>query len=138
MNVKKFLVSGIVGGIAYFFLGYLFYGVLFFNEMVCTITGVSRSMEQMIWWSLISGSLLYGILVAFVLGKANITNLVSGIATSAALGLLVSASYDFTMYANTNLFTLKTVAYDIAISTVMATLTGTVVMLVGNFFNKKA
>jgi hypothetical protein len=137
MNVKKLLLSGIAGGIAYFFLGFLFYGVLFVTETVSAIAGVSRQMDQMVWWSLILGSLLYGILVAFVIGKAKITNLVSGITTSAVLGLLVSCSYDFTMYANTNIFTPKMMIYDIAISTVMVALTGAVVTLVGNLVSKK-
>lgn len=137
MNVKKLLLSGIAGGIAYFFLGFLFYGVLFVTETVSAIAGVSRQMDQMVWWSLILGSLLYGILVAFVIGKAKITNLVSGITTSAVLGLLVSCSYDFTMYANTNIFTPKMMIYDIAISTVMVALTGAVVALVGNLVSKK-
>ncbi len=137
MNVKKLLVSGIAGGIAYFFLGFLFYGVLFVTETVSAIAGVSRQMDQMVWWSLILGSLLYGILVAFVIGKAKITNIASGITTSAVLGLLVSCSYDFTMYANTNIFTPKMMIYDIAISTVMVALTGAVVTLVGNLVSKK-
>lgn len=138
MNVKKLLVSGIAGGIAYFFLGFLFYGVLFVNETVSAVAGVNRQMDQMIWWSLILGSLLYGILVAFVIGKANITNVVSGITTSAVLGFLVSASYNFTIYANTNLVTLKIMTYDIAISTAMVGLTGAAVTLVSNILAKKA
>jgi uncharacterized membrane protein len=93
-------------------------------------------MDQMIWWSLILGSLLYGVLVAFVLGKANINSVASGFITSAMLGLLASASYDFTMYANTNLFTLKTVIYDIGISTIMVAITGIVVAFVRGLVSK--
>lgn len=132
MNVKKLLVSGIAAGIAYFFLGFLFYGVLFVNETVSSVAGVNRQMDQMVWWSLILGSLLYGILAAFVIGKANITSIMSGITTCAVLGFLVSASYNFTIYANTNLITPKIITYDIAISTVMVALTGAVATLVGN------
>ncbi|MDI9364541.1 MAG: hypothetical protein QM541_06300 [Flavobacterium sp.] len=138
MNVKKLFVSGVAGGITYFFLGFLFYGVWFVNDTLSSVAGVNRQMDQMIWWSLILGSLLYGILVAFVIGKSNITNVVSGFATSAVVGLLVSASYNFTIYANTNLVTPKIMTYDIAISTAMVALTGVVVTLVGKAISKKA
>lgn len=138
MNVKKLFVSGIAGGITYFFLGFLFYGVLFVNETVSNVAGVNRQMNEMVWWSLSLGSLLYGILVAFVIGKSNVTKVASGLTTSAILGLLVSSSYDFTMYANTNILTPKMLVFDIVLSTVMVAITGVVVTLVGNLLDKKA
>lgn len=48
MNTKRFLLGGLAGGIAFFLLGYLFYGTLFsdfFSKNAGSATGVSRQME---------------------------------------------------------------------------------------------
>jgi hypothetical protein len=67
MNTKKFLIGGLVGGIVYFFLGYLFYGKLlsdFFMKNAGTASNVSKPMDQFVWWSLILGNVCRGCLLS--------------------------------------------------------------------------
>jgi uncharacterized membrane protein len=130
MNTKKFLIGGLVGGIIYFLLGYAFYGNLlsdFFVKNAGSATGVSRSMDQFVWWSLILGSLLEGCLLSYVFIKSNANSVGSGLVTGAAIGLLTSASYDLISYATSNLMNKTGVLGDIVTFTVMSAIAGAIV-----------
>jgi hypothetical protein len=88
MNTKKFLVGGLTGGIIYFLLGYLFYGNLFsdfFMKHAGTATGVSRAMDQFVWWSLVLGNILGGCLLSYVFVKSNVKSVGSGLVTGAVM-----------------------------------------------------
>lgn len=137
MSAKKFLLPGLAGGVAYFFLGYLFYGILFKNTMVSPIAGVMRPIEQMIWWALITGSLLYGLLIAYVIDKTNTFTVINGAITGTIVSFLVSASFNFTMYATTYINTRTTVVYDVAISTVIGAITGAIVALIAGIGSRR-
>ena|SRR5690242_1438095 len=133
MNTKKFFLGGIAGGVAFFLLGYLFYGMLFsdfFSKNAGSATGVSRQMDQFVWWALILGNLLFGFILSYVAGKAKIRTLGSGLIAGAILGILFAASFDFTSYGTSNLMTIKGVWADIVILGVMAAIAGAVVGLV--------
>ena len=140
MNTKKFLIGGLTGGIAYFLLGYLFYGVLFldfFTKNAGTATGVAKTMDQMIWWALILGNLIAGCLLAFVLGKAKTESMGSGLMTGACLGFLMAAAYDLTSYGTSNLMNSKGVIADVCIYTVMSAISGAIVGWVLGMLGKK-
>ncbi len=130
MNTKKFLIGGIVGGIVYFLLGYLFYGNLltdFFKNNAGTAKDVDRAMDQFVWWSLALGNILSGCLLAYVFIKSNINTVGSGLVTGAVIGLLVASSYDFISYGVSNLTTTTSALGDIGTFTVMSAITGAVV-----------
>ena len=130
MNTKKFLLGGLAGGIIYFFLGYLFYGNLladFFHNNAGTATGVERTMDQFQWWSLILGNIFYGCLLSYIFIRSGVSSAGSGFLTGAAVGLLVSAAFDFTSHGVSNLMSTKGVIGDIGTFTVMSAITGAIV-----------
>ena len=130
MNTKKFLIGGLVGGIVYFFLGYLFYGKLlsdFFQKNAGTASGVDRAMDQFEWWALILGNILSGCLLSYVFGKSNVSSVGSGLATGAAIGLLTAAAHGFITYGVSNLMTTTGLLGDICTFTVISGITGAVV-----------
>ena len=130
MNTKKFLIGGLVGGIVYFLLGYLFYGKLlsdFFHSHAGTATGVDRAMDQFEWWSLILGNVLGGCLLSYVFIKSNVASAGSGLVTGAVIGLLTTSSYDFISYGVFNTMTTTSVLGDICTSTVMSAIAGAIV-----------
>ena len=138
MNFKKILFPGIAGGVVYFFLGYLFYGLLFKDTMQNNVAGVTRPMEQMVWWTLILGEIFYGLLLAFIMSKSSDTTLMTGIVTGAITGFLVSCSFDFVMHSTTYLVSKKQLMYDVAISTVSSAITGAVIAFVADLGSKKS
>ncbi|MFM2369824.1 MAG: hypothetical protein RL619_2137 [Bacteroidota bacterium] len=125
MNVKNFLVSGIVGGIIYFLYGWLFYGILFKEAFP------SNGNEN--YLMIFLGCLTFGLFTAYIFIKwAGISNWITGFGAGAILGLFMAFYMDF--FANSMKLTpdidFQIMALDIAITVVMSALTGTVVALV--------
>jgi len=129
MNTKKFLIGGIVGGVVYFLLGYLFYGVLlaqYFKDHPGSVIA-DKPMDQIIWWALILGNLLSGFLLAYVFVKSGVASLSSGLIVGGVLGFLISSSMDLIMFATTNISSKHSMIADIATATVMSAIAGAVV-----------
>ncbi len=141
MNTTKMLISGIAGGIVAFFAGWLIYGMLLMDFMAQnsgTATGVMRADADMVWWALIAGNLLTGILYSYIFNRwANISTLSAGLSAGAIIGLIMGAAFDLTMYGTSNILALNGVWVDIAASAVMGAITGAVVGWV-NGMGKKA
>jgi len=129
MNSQKFIVGGIVGGIAYFILGWVIYGMLLKDFMSSNSSAnLMRADSDMIWWALIVGNLAMGFLLAYVISKGSSVSIGGGAGTGFVLGLLVSLGYDLIMYATTTSMTsLKGVSADVATSAVMSAIVGAVV-----------
>jgi sensor histidine kinase YesM len=139
MNTKNFLIGGIVGGVLYFLLGYLFYGVLlnqYFKDHAGTATGVDRAMDQFQWWALILGNVLSGFLLSYVFAKSGVASLASGLIVGGILGFLMSCSYDLIMYATTNLTSKHNMLADVGTFTVMSAITGAIIGAVMSMGNK--
>lgn len=138
MNIKKLLIGGIAAGIVYFLLGWLVYGIMlmdFFaaNHALPEPHGVDRAAP--ILHFLFLGNVLLGVFLAFVFQKANVKGIAAGVTTGAAIGLLLTAGIDFTMYGLTTLANLKAVAADIAVAVVMYAIMGAVVGVVEEKMN---
>lgn len=139
MNTKNFLLGGIVGGIVYFLLGWLFYGNLFagyFKDHPGMVTGVERAMDQMVWWALILGNLIAGFLFAYIFSKSGVATLSSGLVTGAILGLLMSCSVDLIMFATTNIYSKHAIMAHVGIYTVMSAIAGAAIGAVMGMGNK--
>jgi hypothetical protein len=123
MNSQKFIVGGIVGGILYFLLGYVFYGLLlksFFDS-----NGMVVNMEAIVWWAMIVGNLAAGFLLAYILSKANVSTAGGGAGVGFIVGLLMSLSFDLMMYAIGHGMTeMKAIAADVAVSAVITAVAG--------------
>ncbi|HEY2727733.1 MAG TPA: hypothetical protein VGI61_11205 [Parafilimonas sp.] len=129
MNTTKFFIGGIAGGIVYFLLGWLIYGMLLSNYMKSVVPGVDRG-DAMVFWALIIGNLLMGFVLSYVLNRGGGASAGSGIKVGAVIGFLFSAGFDFVMYGTTNLITLHQLAADVVAFTVLSAIAGAVVGLV--------
>lgn len=132
MNTTKVLVGGIVGGIAYFLLGWLIYGMLLMNYMSQnSVAGVMRPQDEMIWWSLILSNLIFGFLISYILNQVGrISKISKGASIAGVVGLLASAGYDLGMYATSNVSTLNAILADVAAFTVMSFIVGAIIVVV--------
>nr|WP_315176982.1 hypothetical protein [uncultured Flavobacterium sp.] len=123
MNVKNFLVSGIVGGIVEFLLGWLFYGILFKNSFP------TNGNENMLFIFL--GCMIFGFFVSYIFTKwAGISNVATGLKAGAVIGLFMSLYSNFFMNSMTAEVNYQTMGLDVAITVVMAALVGAVIALV--------
>ncbi|HLF45881.1 MAG TPA: hypothetical protein VI548_05625 [Chitinophagaceae bacterium] len=130
MNTNKFLIGGIIGGIANFLLGWLVWGMLLMNflkENMGTATGVMKAENEMVWWALIVGNLFWGFVLSYVLNKSGTSGVGGGATTGAMLGFLIAGGFDFTMLGTANIMTLNGVLVDIVASIVVSAIVGGVI-----------
>jgi hypothetical protein len=129
MNTKKFFIGGIAGGVVYFLLGWLLYGMLL-SDFMKSSAGIERAQDSMIFWSLILGNLLLGFLLSYVLNRSGAASVSDGLGTGFLIGLLFAAGFDLIMYGTTTLVSLKQVAADVATFAVISAIAGAVIALV--------
>lgn len=141
MDTKKFLMGTVVGGVTYFILGFLIYGIALAGTMEAySNAACMRPMEGMIWWSLILGNLGYASLMTYVFLKAgNVNSFGSGAQTGMVVALLTCVAIDFVMFATSSMMNDVTgIAIDVIAGTVMGTLAGGVIGVVLGMGNKPA
>jgi hypothetical protein len=130
MNTNKFLIGGIIAGIAYFLLGWLVWGRLFadFMQEHTTEAGkaVMRGDENMIMWAMVVGNLIWGLVLSFVFVKAGVNSAGSGANTGAIFSLLVAAGMQCFFYATMDLSDTTWMAVDVALSTVVGAIIGAI------------
>lgn len=122
MKLKNFLVTGIVGGVVDFLLGWLFYGILFkdiypqnMNVNLCFI---------------FLGCMTFGLFVAYIFTRwAQITNAITGLKAGAVIGFFTSLYMNFFMYSNMEI-NYRNMIIDILISTLIGAGVGYAVALV--------
>ncbi len=127
MNTKKILVSGVVGGIVNFLLGWLFYGILFESQFPI------KEGEVMNITMIALGSLVGGLFVAYIFTKwAHISNWTKGLQAGAIIGLFLALYYDF--YYNAMKATAdidcQTLGLDVVITIVYTALSGAVIAII--------
>lgn len=128
MDIKKLLMGGITGGVLFFLLGWLIYGILLMDFMA-SHTGIAGNIArpQPDFLYLIIGNLAMGFLMAYIFIKANVNSLTGGFITAAIIGLLMAVGYDCMAYATSTVLSKTGMAADVAASTVMSAITGAVV-----------
>ncbi len=126
---NKVLIGGLIGGIAYFFLGFLIYGVLLdsYTKENCNQCS-ARPMEEFIWWALILSNLFWAYLLALIFGWTNTSGLSNGAQKGAVIGLLLAASFNFSSYSMTTMYNSMTPLFvEMAASIVMNTIVGGII-----------
>ena len=139
MNTNKFFLSGIAGGIVFFFIGYLFYGLLladFFMTHAGPAKGVARDPNHLLFLYLILGNLLSGFFLAYIFSKTGVSTLGAGLVTGAIIGFFMSSSYDCINYATSWVNSRTSVVADVATFTVMSAIAGAVVAWVAGMGKK--
>lgn len=123
MNVKNFVVGGIVGGIVNFLLGWLFYGELFAEYF-----GGGHP-ENMPFIAL--GCLTFGFFVSYIFTHwAQISTLATGAKAGAIIGFFVGLHGNFFMNAMNQTPNYKLIGLDMVIMIVMSAIVGALVGLV--------
>jgi hypothetical protein len=131
MNTKKFFIGTLAGGIVFFFLGYLIYGMAlegFFSRHSTAAQGSMKQMSEIVWWALILGNFASGALLSYIFLKlGNIGSFGSGASTGAAIGFFVALSIDLIHYATENGFDLTAMIVDVLVGVVMYAIVGGVI-----------
>ena len=123
MNVKNFIIGGIVGGIANFLLGWLFYGELFAEHF-----GGGHP-DNMPFITL--GCLTFGFFVSFIFSKwAQISTFATGAKAGAVIGFFIGLHANFFVNSTNPTPDYKLIGLDMVIMIVMSVIVGALVGLV--------
>jgi len=120
MNVKNFLIGGIVGGIVNFLMGWLVWGILL-KDIFPPPEGSGP--ENMLFIFL--GCMSFGFMLSYIFAQSDgIAQCVPGIKVAVGVSLFMSLANNFfySMYKDT--MDVKLVAIDIVASIVVATVVG--------------
>lgn len=138
MKTKKILLGGIAGGVTFFLLGWLVYGILLMNYTTANYNQCAmRPMEEMIWIAMIISNLAFGFLLSVIFNWSNTTGILSGLKVAGITGLLICVSLDFSLYSMSSMFSgIPALLVDIVVYTIMSALTGVVVAWVMGMVKK--
>jgi hypothetical protein len=122
MKTKNFLISGIVAGIVYYLLGWLFYGILlkdFFPQ--------PEESVQVLGFIFL-GCLTYGLFIAYIYTKwAQISTASTGASAGAILGVWLGLFWNFFNLAFSQEATYEMAALDIGITIVCTAIIGAII-----------
>ena len=139
MDIKKLLMGGIAGGVLFFLLGWLIYGMLlmsFMNGHTGAAGNIARAEPDFMY--LIIGNLAMGFLMAYIFIKAGINSLSSGLITGGVIGLLMAVGYNCLTYATTTAISKTGMAADVGAAAAMWAIAGALVGLIMGMGKKTA
>lgn len=127
----KILKGTLFGGIAYFLLGWLVYGILMMDFSLANYNQcMNRPEAEMIWWAMIVSNLVYALFLTLILKWSGAKGLIDGLKTGALIGLLLSLTLDLSFYSMTTMFnSFGVIGVDIVASTFMAAMIGGIIVL---------
>jgi hypothetical protein len=130
MNMR--IVRGtIFGGIAFFLLGWLIYGIIMMGyNSAHTNLCMNRPDNEMIWWALILGNFVSALFLTLVLNWSGAKGILDGLKTGALFGFLMATSLGLGYWSMTTMYnSFGVLLVDIVQTTVMWALIGLVIVL---------
>jgi hypothetical protein len=124
MNVKNFLICGIIGGIADFLLGWLVYGILLHDE---TMPNAGKENLALIF----GGCLCAGFIISFICTHSTpIVDWMNGMKVGAVIALLMHLWYGFFEAMYKDSVDVKMMAMGGVISLILGGIVGGIVAVV--------
>lgn len=129
--IMKILKGTIFGGVAFFFLGWLVWGILLAGVMESMYNpALNRPENEMIWWAMIASNLLLALMVTLVLDWAGAKSVMDGVKLGAIVGGLYALSVDLGIYSmTTTINNLSGVVIDAVAYCVLTAIIGAVIVL---------
>ena len=132
MDIKRFIIGTVVGGIALYILGYVIWVVVFadfFAANAGSATGVYR--DSPVIWALALGTLSYAALLTLAIGtRAGSATIVEGLKIGAIVGFLMWFGADFIHYGIANISNLTATIADSLLELIRAGISGAVIAAV--------
>lgn len=142
MDSKKFLIGTLVGGISFFLIGYLFYGLAlsgFYSSHSIAPPGAMKGMNEFVWWALVVGNLAEAALLTWIFLKlGTVRSFGSGFSTGAPIGFFVVLSMNLIRYATDNSLDLTATLADVVVEALMYGIVGGIIGAVLGRGMKKA
>ena len=132
MDIKRFIIGTVVGGITLFILGYVIFGLAFADFYAAnrgSATGVAR--DTPLIWSLALGALSYAALLTLAIEtRTRSATIVEGLKIAAIVGFLFWFSVGFYRYALGNVWNLTATLVDPLLELIRAGISGAIIAAV--------
>jgi len=135
----KILRGTIVGGVAFFFLGWLIYGILLMDFYSSGVNQcMNRAETDMVWWAIIASNFVIALLLTLILNWSGAKGVVDAFKTGAIFGLLHSISMGLSFWSMTTMYnSMSIMVVEIIVSAIfMGVVSMLIVLLWGK--NKEA
>jgi hypothetical protein len=132
VDIKRFIIGTIVGGIALYILGYVMFNLAFadfFAANAGSATGAWK--DPQVIWAIALGTLSYAALITLAIGtRAGSTTIVEGLKVGAIVGFLMWFSADMIFYGIWNVWNLTAASVDTLLELVRGGIGGAVIAAV--------
>lgn len=127
----KILRGTVFGGIAFFLLGWLVWGILLMDFSKANYNQtIYLPDDGMIWWAMIASNLVLALLVTLALNWAGAKTVVDGLKYGALVGGLYALTTDLGMYSMTTvILNLTAVVVDTLAYAAVTAVTGLIIVL---------
>jgi hypothetical protein len=126
---SKVILAAIAGGLTFFLLGWLIYGVLFADSMESGMSenAISVMREEPVIWGYGIANLAMGLFLALVYNGMGKKTFMKGAVAGIWIGILWAIGMDFSMYAGMDLFPLSIIPMDVGMTAVLTGISGGVI-----------
>lgn len=125
----KLVVGTLTGGLVFFFVGWLVYGIALQSTMAAHSVapeGFAKEAPEMLW--MVIGNLSYAALISYIFYQwAGIKTITSGFKGGAIIGLFTGITWDLMQYSMANIMDMGGVLIDIIVFTVVSSVVGAAV-----------
>lgn len=127
----KILRGTIFGGITFFLLGWLVYGILLMDFMAANSNNCAARLDnEMIWWAMIVSNLVLALFVTLVLKWSGAKSITDGMRIGAVIGFLTGLSTDLSFYSMTTMISnLTALIVDVLVYTLVLGVVGMIIVL---------
>ena len=132
MDIKRFIIGTVVGGITLYILGYLIFDLAlaeFYAANAGSATGLVK--DPQVIWAIALGTLSYAALLTLAIGaRAASATIVDGLKIGAIVGFLMWFAVDLTLYAVWNVSNLTAAIADSLLELIRAGISGAIIAAV--------
>jgi len=126
----KILRGTVFGGITYFLLGWLTWGILLMDFMSANMNQCAARTDTMIWWAMIVSALAGTLLLTLILNWVKAKGVINGLRYGALFGVLYASVVDLSSWSMTTMFNnFGVLIVDILVSTIVFAIVGMVIVL---------
>jgi len=126
----KILRGTVFGGITYFLLGWLAWGILLMDFMSANMNQCAARTDTMIWWAMIVSAFAGTLLLTLILKWAGAKGVTDGLKYGALFGVLYASVVDLSSWSMTTMFNnFGVLIVDVLVSTVVFAVVGLVIVL---------
>jgi len=126
----KILRGTIFGGISYFLLGWVVYGILLMGFLSANMNQCAARPDEMIWWAIILSNFTAALLLTLLLKWYGAKGIIDGLKIGALFGFLYASTVGLSSWSMTTMYTgFGALIVDIIASTMLFAIVGIIIVL---------